>query len=102
MNLNISTTCVVVGFWFKVQAKLVCFYFTVFYVAAFVNEYRPESTCAACIFGLPLAISVDSKKQLALAFVLTNARFAAFLMSCFLGLYLVQVVEEEGSLFGGE
>nr|DAD39787.1 TPA_asm: hypothetical protein HUJ06_014110 [Nelumbo nucifera] len=99
-DLSIGTACdACVAAGFKVQARLVsidgnkthsveCFYFTILYAAAFVNEYGPESTRAACIFGLPLAISTDSKKHSALVFALTGAGTAAFLMSCFLGLYL--------------
>nr|DAD38419.1 TPA_asm: hypothetical protein HUJ06_009060 [Nelumbo nucifera] len=60
----------------------------VLYAAAFVNEYGPESTRAACKFGLPLAISTDSKKHSALVFALTGAGTTAFFMYCYMGLYL--------------
>nr|DAD40365.1 TPA_asm: hypothetical protein HUJ06_014688 [Nelumbo nucifera] len=99
-DLSIGIACdACIAAEFKVQARLIsidgnkthsvdCFYSTLLYVAAFVHEYGPESTRAACIFGLPLAISTDSKKHLALVFALTGVGTATFLMSCFLGLYL--------------
>ncbi|XP_010269038.2 PREDICTED: probable receptor-like protein kinase At1g11050 [Nelumbo nucifera] len=81
----------------KVQKKLVsidgnighaldCFNFTVLYAAAFANDYAPESTRAACIFGLPLASSEDSEELLALVSALAGGAVVVALMSCILGL----------------
>lgn len=39
-----------------------CFFFAVFYAAAFVNDFGPQDArSASCIFGLPIAASSNSK-----------------------------------------
>ncbi|CAA2935088.1 probable receptor kinase At1g11050 [Olea europaea subsp. europaea] len=41
-----------------------CFYFTIFYAAAVVNDFGPEDPrTAACVLGLPLATSISDKKS---------------------------------------
>ncbi|KAL2499023.1 putative receptor-like protein kinase [Abeliophyllum distichum] len=41
-----------------------CFYFTIFYAAAIVNDFGPEDArTAACVLGLPLATSFSDEKS---------------------------------------
>ncbi|MQM18368.1 hypothetical protein Taro_051355 [Colocasia esculenta] len=68
-----------------------CFFFTVIYAAAFVNQHGPEyPTTAQCILGLPLSTSATApaaagdKSRSALVFGLTGAGIAVAVMSAML------------------
>ncbi|WCJ18336.1 Protein kinase superfamily protein [Euphorbia peplus] len=99
VDLTACSGCVAAGF--KVQSLLMlkdgnkshatdCFYYTVLYAAAFVNDFGPESNGAVtCIFGLDLNSDVGSgsKGHSARIFGVTGAVVAVFVMSSLLGLY---------------
>ncbi|KAL2477542.1 putative receptor-like protein kinase [Forsythia ovata] len=96
-DLSACDACVHAGF--QVQARLLavdgnsshstgCFYLTILYAAAIVNELGPESVGAlSCIFGLPLSLQAVSRGtgKLALISGSVGAGFSILVVLCSIG-----------------
>ncbi|KAK6156983.1 hypothetical protein DH2020_011231 [Rehmannia glutinosa] len=97
-DLSACDACVLAGF--KVQSQLLgfdgnnshskgCFYYTILYAAAIVNELGPESIGSlSCIFGLPLRLKTGSRKWV-FVFGSVGAGFAIVVMACLVGFWLL-------------